>query len=572
MSTKHLSYREFWEALEARLEQAGLEDLRQVLRRMADAVAPTQRAAFLEQLDRYLEPEAAVTPDLMQPSLLQQIADLKQEIQDYLENLDEEDYFDDEYSEETRDVFTPFEEPFEALLEDVGYIHEDGDDALAVQAYRALFGFFEITDEYGNNFSAHNFLPDIQESFLRYLHACYQLTPAAERATLLWGEIQQLQHWLWPTRWFSLEGLENVSRRPLPDLEDFLEDWIALLAEKQPRGGTSEEAWLREAIRRRYGLEGIIRLAREKGDRYPLAYLDWFEALRQAGDFAALLREAEQALQRIPPKQRQRAAVADFLAEAAQHQGEEAHFHQARRAALVSEPTLKRLLDLWEALPQAERTAEMRSVAQHIAEELQQRGEPSSFYFGDESVRPISPTPTLYLYALILGQQWEKALQLGQKGKPLGWSSVSRPQGIFTTVALMLLGNFSPTRLSPGMRRLWETIWSPGWEDISTRGDDEERSRLERALEETLAETQLSPGFEQTLLDQCLRIATARIEAIVGGQHRKSYHKAAALLVACGEMITARGGDGENFIATWRQAFPRHRAFQQAVEDVLRSR
>lgn len=567
MSFDHLSYREFWETLETKLEQATVEDLRRVLRGMAEGLKPNERKGFLEQLDHFLKSTTKPEPKPESPSLLHKIEALKQEIQEYLDGLDEEDYFEDVYSDETANVFLPFYDAFEELLRETDRLHEDGQDALVVKAYRALFSFVEITDDYDNSFPIHDL--DSEESLLRYLHACYMITPPKKRAELLWDELWVLRDNILTPAWFSLLKLENISRRPLPNWEASLDDWIALLFEEGAEDDPHEEAWLREAIRRRHGLEGIIRLAHEQGDRFPNAYLEWFEALRQAGDFASLLVEAEKALQRFPEKHPIRAKMADFLAEAALRQGETKLLRQSRRIALLSEPKLERLLDLWEVLPQAQRAAQMRAIAERFAEELQHKVESTSIAGWS---KPFYPTPGLHLYACIFASEWQKALEIARKGKPLGWSSTSRPQGIFIALALMHLAGFSPSGLPQGMQRLWEEVWKPEAMWDSTSSHQQMRLVLQSILEQTFAETHFTPDFESALLNECLQMATDRIEAIVDGLHRQSYHKAAALLVACGETLNARGGDGNGFIASGRKAFPRHRAFQQEVEDILRAR
>jgi hypothetical protein len=64
-------------------------------------------------------------------------------------------------------------------------------------------------------------------------------------------------------------------------------------------------------------------------------------------------------------------------------------------------------------------------------------------------------------------------------------------------------------------------------------------------------------------LEWCLSIASKRVDAIVGGQHRGSYNKAAMLIGACAETLRARGdiAQADAFIQQARARFPRHRSF-----------
>ena len=68
---------------------------------------------------------------------------------------------------------------------------------------------------------------------------------------------------------------------------------------------------------------------------------------------------------------------------------------------------------------------------------------------------------------------------------------------------------------------------------------------------------------QATLLAWCLEVAQKRTQAIVGGQHRKSYDKAAILTVACAEVLQLRGdrAAASGLVNETRTRFPRHRAF-----------
>jgi hypothetical protein len=61
------------------------------------------------------------------------------------------------------------------------------------------------------------------------------------------------------------------------------------------------------------------------------------------------------------------------------------------------------------------------------------------------------------------------------------------------------------------------------------------------------------------------------VRAIVEGLHRKSYEKAAVVVVACAEVLQARGRgtQAEKLLADLRSRFPRHRAFQDALKAAV---
>lgn len=84
----------------------------------------------------------------------------------------------------------------------------------------------------------------------------------------------------------------------------------------------------------------------------------------------------------------------------------------------------------------------------------------------------------------------------------------------------------------------------------------------------------LSPEAWEQYRRWCVHEAEARVQAVVGGQHRGSYDKASALVVSIAEAMLARGdarGTAE-FLIEYKEKYPRHTAFHMCLrEDVKRS-
>jgi hypothetical protein len=124
------------------------------------------------------------------------------------------------------------------------------------------------------------------------------------------------------------------------------------------------------------------------------------------------------------------------------------------------------------------------------------------------------------------------------------------------------------TTLPTFVNDLWKRALEP--DPFSFLPSDEEREprRLKEAYEELRKQTQLTEAEETALLTWCLKTAKHRAEAIVEGQHRRSYDKAAAVLAACVEVCRARQEEdqGNALVRKLRERFPRHRAFQQELD------
>src|SRR5215510_3296851 len=80
-----------------------------------------------------------------------------------------------------------------------------------------------------------------------------------------------------------------------------------------------------------------------------------------------VLTAAQEALRMLPEQLPIRAAVADYLCDAAMRLRDTEALQAGRWEAFVAQPTLVRLLDVWEASPPGlEQTRRMHQVAQHV--------------------------------------------------------------------------------------------------------------------------------------------------------------------------------------------------------------
>lgn len=367
--TDKMSLKAFWEALEQRLAACSADELRAILRAMAQEALPLQRQAFLDKLRP--TKGAAVSQALDKEDLLADIDDLAQELGAQTKQADdwEERYDWEEYSDE--DSLGPYEdfvEPLVALFDRTEAAFDYGDLALARAAYEKLFETLEIEDDYGRGVRAGDLSgADIEEARARYLRAIYATERPASRPRALFDHMQQTQTWLTRRR-PMLDDIIQISPEPLPDQDRFLQDWIAFL---RKQSGGHADAWLREAIRLAEGTPGLAELARAEGKKRPRAYLDWFAALEEEGKHREVLVAAQEALQTLPAKLSIRAAIADHLCAAAARLNEMETLRAGRWEAFTAQSTLVRLLDVWNAAASGEeRTKLMRQAAQHVKDYL----------------------------------------------------------------------------------------------------------------------------------------------------------------------------------------------------------
>jgi hypothetical protein len=581
----------FWDTLEQRLSGYSADELRGILRAMAQETPPTQRQAFLEKLKPMSkETTVAVQKALGQEKLLADIDDLASEIQAEAKNADEweeqryewGDHYDDE---DSLGPYEKFVEPLTALFDRTEAVFDFGNLKLARAAYQKLFDVFTLQDDYGRGVSAHDLTNvDIGEARARYLRAVYETESPARRPKVLFERMQQARSWLGgphaipslSLRMTLLDDIIQISTKPLPDREHFFEDWIAFLREQS---GDDADAWLREAIRLSRGTPGLEELARTEGKKRPRAYLDWFTALESEGKHREVLIAAQEALQKLPAKLPIRAAVADHLCDAAAKLNETDALRAARWEAFLVAPILERLLDLWEATPTDERTRLMSQAAEHAKRHI---AHPPRYkdkfeeaeWDADDIEEPAWINRSVLAHAYLLAENWDAAHELAAREKVLGWSSSESAQGLVVPCFLVLLSGKQPSTLPPSLKRLWELALdlSSGFSHWDASGNKKHGTpqRLAHAYAERLGVASLSAAQQTEFLAWCLNVANKRVNTIVGEQHRGSYGKAAMLIVACAEVLRARGdGKAANaIIEDARNRFPRHRAFQSELDAV----
>jgi hypothetical protein len=579
-----MSLKAFWQAVEERLTAHSADELRAILRAMAQATPPTQRAAFLDQLKPAKGMSASLQKKLRQDELLNDIDDLIQDIQEATDGAgvweDDSDpsggdygggYYNDEDSLGPYDVFV---EPMAGLFDRVQAVFKHGNVALARQAYQKLFEeALHLEDEYGRGVRPEDLAGvDVGECRARYLRAVYETESPKTRPRKLLEQMQQSRAWISEPR-PRLTDLIEISTAPLPDQAEFLAAWIALLRREK---GAEADAWLREAILLAEGTAGLAALARAEGKQRPRVYLDWFQALGAEGNDQAVLTEAQTALKTVPAKLPIRAAIADYLCAAAARLGDAEALRAGRWEALDAAPTLPRLLDLWDVMPEGKaRTKQLRRAAQHVAAYLARRPRSDLAFepWGEDRLEtPAWIDKSVLVHAYVLAGDLASIHALATKEKVLGWSDSDNSQGLVVPLFLVLLSGKPLNALPANLKRVWHdaleiSLGRADWREPEAT-ERNTGKRLEHLYAGHITQLVLSQNQQTQFMAWCLRMAKRRAEAIVGEQHRRSYDKAAQLLAACAELLRLRGETeaARAFVNQMRERFPRHRAFQAELD------
>src|SRR3990172_5567199 len=256
-----MSMKAFWEAVERRLAACSTDELRAILRAMAQETPRAARQAFLGKLQPLPGTDAAIQQAVQQEDLLADIDDLARELKEQTQQAEGwGEYGWGEYDDE--DSLGPYEEfvePLAALFDRAEAAFDFGDLALARRAYQKLFEALTLEDDYGPRTRADDLSEvDIDEARARYLRAVYETGRPAHHPPALFEQMRQTQSWLAGRR-PMLDNIIPITPHPLPDPNRFLRDWIDYL---RKQSGGDADAWLREAVRLAQGTSGLGELAR----------------------------------------------------------------------------------------------------------------------------------------------------------------------------------------------------------------------------------------------------------------------------------------------------------------------
>lgn len=288
--------------------------------------------------------------------------------------------------------------------------------------------------------------------------------------------------------------------------------------------------------------------------------------VREAAD-AAL-----EALEAVPQGLWVRARLADLLRGVATTLGDAAALDRARHEAFRAGPTLTRLLCWIEGAGDgAERARRLGEAADRV-EEIEKRsaGRRTPLEMHEDVLRSHAQ-PGLRFYVQLLRGEYGAVAEEVERAKPLGWSSPDHPGRLAVPFFLAAgCGLGKPGALGPHLEALWG-----GAAEVpvlyfgeALRDEDRPKRSFARHVEETLGLCPLGEGEAERLFRQAEVSALARVDAIVSEKHRRSYDRAAGLLLAVADAhrCLGRKEEAERLVARFRERYPRHRAFLSELQ------
>lgn len=399
---------------------------------------------------------------------------------------------------------------------------------------------------------------DMKRLALLTLYADYQVLPANERAKDM--------YLYFACRTFAklhMEDMFHVGREELKDTEQFWEDWIDLLKEKN---GDTEARLLKEAILYYKGIDGLCEMAEKNVSVHPSLYLSVMEQYEKGHLYEKIEKVGENALSKIDVNLIIRSKIAlkaAFASSCLNHEEKMMHFCWQ---IFISDSTVKNYLRLFGT----EKMAKLYGMRGREVLGKRLKGNQEFSYKSLELNRNIMNDYEYYQLVFYTGDfSTVQNISKNPKGS-LGWSSLFIDYGI----RLFLLYLYNRPFPSIAAKSIASYI---GFQDEKDRKN---LLKFETDIQSECEEHKVTEfwnyfqrwktyfSIEKTECEKYLiwaeSIVYKRADAIVSGQHRSHYGEVAGLLAIVGEIKENMGmlGDKRYIYEQYRKKFPRHSSFQ----------
>jgi len=571
--------KEFISELNARLEKFTHAELKEIIRSHAMDLPARERE---EYLDRFVLPEKSKRKITSSKARMTDGEYLLQEIRAFGDRAADYEFttgwgWDDEDGEERAWGDDSWVTEIDSLFERINNFYEAGDYALARKAYDKLLEIYLEGSQEGH-FSGHDqdemMETDLEETGLKYLRSIYLSEKPSSRPEALLKGITNLSYL---SRDATIHGMIHVSMEDLPELDQFGEQWIVYL--KKQIGDRIVTDLLKEAVRVFQGVKGLETLALEKGDQFPGAFVEWLEALKKEKNYPEMIRVAKLGLERLSDHLAIRGRIADYLHEAAIQLDQKDLVEESLKTALYASPSLSPLLNLLDHPRDQKQKGEFLECALARFGKIWQRtkkSDPISFDSNHSPDLHENYVPeNLEIYCYLLKGDYAKAVASMSPSKALGWSLGNSPNAILVPFFLYARWDHEK-KLSANIADLWKDAtdvpirFGEFFEEDSTSGDLGLRLRVH--LENVLRESPIPEKEREEYLKAAEKVAFKRVDGIVGEKHRKSYWKAAQLLLAVAETYwsNSRVGEGQKLVSGFKEKYNRHSAFKTELQKAVK--
>ena len=396
------------------------------------------------------------------------------------------------------------------------------------------------------------------------LYSTYQAYELPERISRLYGFFSWHMF-----RDIGIEDMMSAGREPLPEIDEFLEAWITYLREQND---SYTSRLLIEAVTFLGGTEGLLEEAKLTANQHPGLYIQVLDQFFGNGEWNRLRDEGMEALRLMKRNMEIRDKAARMTAAAAARTGDDKTAADALKEAFCSKPTAanyfrvltcgstgcgmddrKSILKSAERLQREEKQQDNTTAGQSVRHYWHECKETDAYRQTDQDRMGIS----------FLENDYQMVWKECRKTKnALGWTGEFIAEGVPMLLALLCENDFESRAMQAMLSDIKQYL-----------GYEEEYDEPEFSERFLFWKKQIAiPGdAKREILAYLAKAIDARAEAIVGGNHRGSYYKAARLGMALGEVEESMGRARSKAerVSKYLAAFPRHRAFKQEMQKYM---
>jgi len=386
---------------------------------------------------------------------------------------------------------------------------------------------------------------DVADCAAQYVVSIYMTAVTAHRAEAVYSAIEEIG--CIGSFWTPLAEMERVAVEPLPEFDDFLIGWRALVEEKagEERSNdwdTDPDRWLREVIQRIEGTEGLAKIARSSRRGEDLRA--WCDSLVEDKKWKDALVAYEEAAERVADKTHWRGDFLDGAALAAQELG--------------SKDLAERLERAWRTHPSLLRLRRWLGSSKSKSVMIKRAA---------EAVKTC-PKEDFRQRALlfILLEDLQSAAKLLASAPGLGWSETEHPGHLLFPVFCRILGaenidfteddGFIPDDVLDIDER---------WPSPDENGEAHLNNPHINEILEVANICRVSNTKNRVAVLKAMRAAAEkRIEGVIENKRRRHYGHAASLAVACVAIDPSRAT--KTWLDMLGKKYRRYPAFQRELE------
>ena len=340
--------------------------------------------------------------------------------------------------------------------------------------------------------------------------------------------------------WRPLHTLEQVAVEPLPDFDDFVEQWRALVEERAAKPNDRDwdrdvDRWLREAVQRTEGPDGLAKVARASRRADDLRA--WCDAVFKTGDWAEALAAYAEAAELVSDKEYARGSFLDGAALAAQELRRGDLPDMLERAWLKA-PTMTRLC---------------RWLGSSVTRDVVQGRVDDAL---DACPKAAHRQRALLL---VLRGEITAAAKLLADAPGLGWSSGEHPGHLLFPVFTSLL---SQRELQKDLPRDYDDLGLSSGDNTPKLTTPTLRHLMSLAVP-----PRPDANARASVLKAMRAAAEKRVSGVTENKRRRHYGHAASLVACCAELD--RSANTTTWVMSIRSEYRRYPALQGELDSHL---